>query len=246
MPIELGQSGFYEWQDHPFWRQPDPPGAGLGVRSDRIGEFVDHFVSGGFEGIFGHKGFGFEQADLNFLRRTPQAKWLWFWDSKLNDIEAIYELNELKYAGINDKRPGIDFSRLPALSMCVNHWNARDTGFEGSLIETYILWRCNPRDKSCEKVGIPRNVRSLELNWANPGSLAGFPVLNALKRIEFHYCRNLHDLSELPRIAPNLEALVVSHCRKCDSGAGVVDHPSLLNAFVNGRVVIDRRGHATG
>ena len=67
-------SGFYVWNDH----MKGVPG--LGADSERIDECVAYYHAQGFGGWFAHPDFGFRQDDLDFLTRTPTARWLWFWD----------------------------------------------------------------------------------------------------------------------------------------------------------------------
>ncbi len=234
MSIELGKGGFFEWHDHLEL------GPGVGINSSRIDEYVAYFHRHQFVGIFGHNSFGFTHGDLDFLSQTCSAKWLWIWDASLDDVDGIYCLDALEYCGINDKRPGIDFSRLPSLKTVRNHWNAKDCGLSQSTIELYVLWHVKPRSKSFHGTEFPADVRQLEFNWANPTSLSGLPVMADLQTLKFHYCRNLDDLSELIRVAPNLKHLTMSQCPQVDLSAGIFEHPTLQSAYINEQVVLNR------
>lgn len=232
MSIELRESGFYE-SHSPAGRDPN-----LGVDSNRIDECIAYYHEHGFGGLFGHPTFGFNQDNLDFLSRTKDVKSLWFWDIALRNIDALYELAELNHIGINPKRPGIDFSRFPALRSAVNHWIKSDTGIAASTITEYYLWHYNPRSKSFDGLEIPNAVEQLHLYWANPAALEGLPVMKKLKVFEIHRCRNLEDLSALPRIAPNLQKLLTTTSSKIDATAGVLDHPKLKMALIDGRFVV--------
>lgn len=236
MPIALETSGFYEWH------APLNPVPALGIDSTRLDEVIAYYHKKPFRGLFGHKSFGFDQSDLDFLARTLNATYLWLWDVKLDNIDGIYSLTELAYTGIHPKRPGIDFSLLPALRTVVNHWIKADTGISSSTIVDYHLWHYKPRSKSFDGLDIPSGVERLELNWVNPATLAGLPKLENLKRLEIHYCRNLFDLSALPAIAPNLQSLSVSYSKRVEPSAGLLDHPSLQSAYINGKVIFDKSG----
>ena len=87
MSIELKESGFREWHDH----LDGIPS--VGVETARLDECTAYYHDQGFRGLFGNPGFGFEQDNLDFLARTKNAKWLWFWDIGLKNIDAIYELS---------------------------------------------------------------------------------------------------------------------------------------------------------
>lgn len=230
MSIELKPSGFYEWGE--------PPDGSLGIDSDRIEECLAHYHKQGFRGFFGTETFGFRQDNLDFLSHATNASYLWFWNVSLKNIDAVYELSNLETMGINPKRPGIDFSRFPALRSVVNHWIKKDTGIAASTITKYDLWHFKPRSKTFDGVEMPKGVRELQLLWANPGTLAGLPVMKKLKVLQIHRCRNLSDLSELPRIAPNLKRLLTTTSSKIDATAGVLDHPKLQEALIDGTFVV--------
>ena len=230
MSIELKASGFYEWDA--------PPKGSLGIDSARLDECIAYYHEQGFRGLFGTPGFGFEQDNLDFLARTPNARSLWFWDVAISNLDAIYDLSELESVGIHPRRPGIDFARFPRLRSVVNHWIKQDIGITKSKITNYDLWHFKPRTKSFEGLEMPKGVKELQLLWANPASLDGLPVMKKLKVLEIHRCRNLHDLSALPRIAPNLQRLLTTTSSRIDATAGVLDHPKLKEALIDGTFVV--------
>jgi hypothetical protein len=234
MSIKLEASGFYEWHDH----VKGVPG--VGVDSARIDACVAYYHEHGFRGLFGHELFGFRQDNLDFLARTDNARWLWFWDVTLKNIDPIYGLSGLELVGIHPKRPGIDFSRFRALRTAINYWLKTDKGISESTISEYNLWHYKPSSKSFEGLEIPKGVKELQLYWANPSSLDGLPVLKKLKFLEIHRCRNLQDLSALPRIAPNLQKLLTTTSSRIDATVGVLDHPQLKTALIDGKEVVGK------
>ena len=157
---------------------------------------------------------------------------------RVKNIDPLYELTKLESMGIHPKRPGIDFSRFPSLRFVVNHWMKADTGISQSAITKYHLWHFKPTSKSFEGLEIPLGATHLELCWANPESLAGLPVMKKLKTLEIHRCRNLKDLSLLPRVAPNLLELLTTTSSKIDATAGVLDHPKLKAALISGKFAV--------
>ncbi|MCA9267260.1 MAG: hypothetical protein KDA41_02260 [Planctomycetales bacterium] len=234
MGIELRPSGFREWHDHV---RGIPA---VGVETDRIDDCLAHYRQQGFRGLFGSPSFGFKQDNLDFLAGATNAKWLWFWDVSLRNIDPIYDLTEVEYLGVNPKRPGIDFSRLTTLRTVVNFWVKADTGIAASSITEYYLWHFKPASKTFAGLEIPSGVEHLELNWANPATLEGLPEMKKLKELQFHRCRNLQDLSALPRIAPNLRRLLTTTSSKIDATNGVVDHPKLKEALIDGTFVVGK------
>lgn len=197
---------------------------------------MTRYNEAGFCALFGSPHFGFHEENLDFLHQVKhKPTWLWFWDVEMKNIEALYEMEELDQFGINPKRPGIDFSRFRRLGVVVNHWCKKDTGIGNAPIERYDLWHCNPRSKSFADVQIPLVVERLELNWANPSSLSELPVLEKLTELQIHRCKNIADLSALPHVAPNLQCLLATTSPRLVHKAGVLDHPKLKTARINGR-----------
>ncbi len=232
MPIKLESSGFYEWHDS---MNGVPM---LGISTARLDDCLTRYQDGNFYGLFGHESFGFEQDNLDFLSRTPDATHLWLWDVSLQNIDGIYKLTEPEYVGVNPKRPGIDFSCFETLRTAINHWIRSDKGIADSTISEYPLWHFNPRSKSFDGLEIPLQVQHLEINRANPSTLDGLPVLTKLKELQIHRCRNLADLSALPRIAPNLRKLLTTTSSRIDTSAGILDHPALETALIDGKHII--------
>ncbi len=150
----------------------------------------------------------FEQDHLDFLRDATSATQLWFWDIALTDIEGLYSLPQLKFLGVNPRRPGIDFTGSGPWRLSSTTGSPADDGLERSPVSTYHLWHYKPRTKSFEGLPIPGNVERLQFYWANPASLAGLPVLTGLKHLEFNRCRNLSDVSLVPndRSGPTVSA----------------------------------------
>lgn len=232
MSIQREASGFYEWHDR-LIVYPS-----VGIESARLAECLVYCQERKFQGLFGNPTFGFHQDNLDFLVHLPDTRRLWFWDVALRQIDAIYALARLEYCGIHPKRPGIDFSRFPLLRTVVNHWIKADSGIAASAITDYDLWHYKPTSKSFAGLEIPQHVQRLELYWANPATLAGLPVMEELQVLEIHRCRNLQDLSALPRIAPKLRRLLTTTSSKIDATAGVLDHPHLETALIDGRFVV--------
>lgn len=239
MSIERKSSGFYEWDAEPrLGRTP-----AVGIESGRVESCMERYNEADFSGLFGSPSFGFKEENMDFLglaKRKPT--WLWFWDVELKNVDALYGLDELDKFGIHPKRPGIDFSRFRRLGTVVNHWIKHDTGIASAAISQYHFWHFKPRSKSFTDVEIPLAVKKLSLYWANPSSLAGLPVLKHLTELQIHRCRNLSDLSSLPQIAPNLRHLLATTSSRLSPTAGVLDHPKLETARIDGKEYLDPKG----
>jgi hypothetical protein len=207
----------------------------IGIESDQLAACVTRAKS--FEGVFGSSCFDFWEDNLDFLKRLAHLRQIWFWECEFSSIDGIYALHNLEYCGVMEKRPGIDYSRFSRLHTVVSHWNTKDSGFEDSTIRELCYWHYKPRSKSFEGVSFPKGIEKLELNWANPSSLEGLAPMPKLIELGIHRSRNMEDLSLLPIIAPKLKKLIVTTSKKVTNYEGIVDHPCIELAIVDGNKI---------
>jgi len=214
----------------------------IGIESAKLAECVTEVSRRGARGVFGAPCFGFAQSDLDFLARLPSLQKIWFWDVALSNVDAIYSLPDLRYFGVHPRRPAMSFDRLPTLETVIWKHNPRDRGLSSlAHLSKLHVWNYKPRHGTFAGLELAPNIRELQLNWANPKSLAGLPELPHLKHLQISRCRNLESIAELPRIAPQLEHLVVSTCGRVADGRAVVQHlPKLRHAFVRDEVLVTR------
>lgn len=84
MPIAL-ENGFYQSHDLGL-------GSRVGIESNRLSECIEYIKNHNITGAFGTPSFGFEGADLNFLKELPWIEDIWFWDVNLKNIDGLYTL----------------------------------------------------------------------------------------------------------------------------------------------------------
>ena len=226
-----------------LWTHDLGVGSSLGIESTRLEACVAEAAARRAAGVFGHPSFGFAQQDLDFLARLPWLVKVWFWDVALRSVDGLYALRELRYFGVHPKRPPVDFSRFPALEHVVWVHEPRDRGLaEAASVRQLALWHFKPRSKHFEGLELPPQLESLEINWANPSTLAGLCELPRLRSLEIHRCRNLGSLEELPRIAPNLERLIITTSGRLTDHAAVAALPRLRLARHDGRDLVAPAG----
>ena len=211
----------------------------LYVESSRLEAYVSEARRRRIPGLGGCPRFGFSETNLDVLRELPWLQRVWFWDVALDNVDGLYALQDLRDFGVHPRRPGIDCARLPQLRSAVVHYSPRDANLDAlPRLASLHLWHFNPRAKHFGIAKMPACLEELEINWANPTSLAGLPHLPRLRTLGIHRCRNLESLAGLPEIAPNLEKLIVTtsgRLREVDM-VGVL--PRLRVALVSGRSVI--------
>lgn len=213
----------------------------IGIESANLDACIREAKGRPYTSVFGSPAFGFFEVSLEALRELSHLEHVWFWDIKLNNIEAIYALSKLKSFGVHDKRPSIDFSRLPSLRKMVWVYKPTDIGISSLQLKSLHLWRYAPKSRTFADLQIPTSLEELEINWASPASLDGLSPIHGLRRLQIHRCRNLESLAILPDLFPKLEYLVIGACGRIDSTKGerlAAAIPSLTHAFVNNQKIL--------
>lgn len=205
----------------------------LGIESHIIDRCISEVRRRSIKGVFGCPMFGFKQEDMDFMTSIPLVEQLWFWEVALKNIDGIYSLERLKYFGIQDKRPSIDFSKFLDLEYACWTPVKNDSGMnELNKLKHIDLWKFKPKDKSFASLHLPESLLKIEVNWSNPIDLEAFPVLPHLKEVQFHYCRNLKSIRKIRDFAPNLEKLVITRCPNLEDYESVCDL-SLSHLYIN-------------
>lgn len=214
----------------------------LGIETDQVDGCVQEIQDRKILGVFGCPVFGFKQDNLGFLNEIPFIQQVWFWEISLGDIDGLYCLEDLAYFGVHEKRPAIDFSKFTKLKKAVWYPVRKDFGLgDLSSLDELNIWKFKPKDKSYTSIELPGNLKKLDLNWCNPASLKGMPVLNKLEELQIHYCRNLESIDSIFEFAPNLKKLVVTRCANLTDFEAVADH-DWEHVYINikGKVVANK------
>ena len=207
----------------------------LGIETNQIEECIKEVQMRNIQGVFGNPCFGFYEKDLDFLSRIPSVEQVYFWDVHLKSVEGIYALDCLRYFNLRPKRPAIDFARLPGLELMIWYPVRRDLGIqELTRLREIHIWRYKSKSKGFGELSLPQSLEKVDVNWSNVTSLNGFPVLQNLKEIQFHYCRSLTSLAGLSEAAPNLKKIVVTRCPNL-SDCKEISGMDLDHAYVNVR-----------
>jgi hypothetical protein len=211
----------------------------LGIESDRMEKCLAEVRAKQYRGVFGTPDFGFREENLDFLREVPWVREVWFWDIDLKDVEGLYALHDLRSFGVHEKRPPVDFSRFPELEKAVWFFSPRDRGMESRpRLETLHLWRFHPKSKSFEGLQLSPALKTLEITFANPPNLDGFPTLPNLRRLKLARCRNLVTLAGLPGLAPWLEELIITTSSRVTNVSALKGMPGLKLAVLNGNRLV--------
>ena len=213
----------------------------LGLESATLAACLAEVRQRDFKAVFGSPGFGFFEETLDALEGLNGLEAIWFWDIKLRNIDAIYKHPSLQRFGVHDKRPPVDFSRLPSLKQVVWKYKASDYGIRSLLaLERLHVWSYTSKNKSFETLELPSALTELQINWASPKSLDGMTSVPGLRRLEICRCPNLEIVEAIPALFPNLEHLVISACGRIESGQGervVAKLPKIRHAFVQDKVL---------
>lgn len=207
----------------------------IGINSQFLHEVAMEFEKG-YDGFFCRPTSGFNESSLDFLSSFKNSNSATFYEVELKSIDGIYGLSKLQKLSFHGKFPSIDFSRLNSLVSLNCDYRRKDKNLS-SLINLKLLhfWYVNPKNKSFNSVEFPETLEELYINWTNVTSLDGLPSLPNLKTLELHMCRNLESISNLERIAPNLEKLNIENAKKLNDFSVIDKLKNLSIAYCDDR-----------
>jgi hypothetical protein len=219
----------------------------IGIETAILDDCIEEICQRNIRGVFGFPPFGFKQDNLDFLRRIPFVVQVWFWDIDLKSVDGLYALKNLRYFGVHDRRPPLDFSQFPFLEKIVWQPVKGDKGIESvERTKQLDLWRFKSREKTFSGLSLPKSLERLEINWSNPCDLRSFPCLPRLKQIQFHYCRNLVSLDGIVEAFPSLEEVIITRCPHL-SDYNMISKMNLKRVYINirNKTVASQAMHVT-
>ncbi|MEP4036545.1 hypothetical protein [Pseudophaeobacter sp.] len=216
----------------------------LGLETADLKACIGEVRTRGLTGIFGRHP-EFKEVDLACLEEIPNIARAGFWDVKLDDISAIYDLSQLAHFRISGKRLPIDFAKLASLERLVVEHNKKDQGFSSlSNLVMMNLWHFKVTAKDAFEFELPKNLEEVGIFWSNIDSLKGFGICPNVKKLEISRCRNLQSLGDLKTSFPKLEHLVVDACGRltADEARCALDgHPNVRHAFAGKQLIISSK-----
>lgn len=228
-----------------FYRDEYPGGyklPSLGLDSSNLEACIKEIKDNHIEAVFGASIFDFDESNLDFFQEIPFIKQVELWGVNLSNIEGLYYLKNLEAIFFNgNKPPAINYSKFLKLKYVIDVYNKNDTGLEKLLkVKEFYSNEFKPKNKSFSTFPVPPNIERLEITKANPLNLDGMPHFKNLKRISFHYCRNLESIENLKNIAPNLEFLRVEKCSRLKAYDSVDQLPKARFININGEILVDK------
>lgn len=187
--ITIRQDGFYQVENHAHVPC-------IGIETDRLATCIHGIRELGAKGVFCSPYHRFSSDNMSFLHELQDMEAVLMRDTTLVDVSDLYALKNLKYFRCNSRRPPVDFSRLTTLEKLVLEPACRDTGHEAlNKLKTLHLWNYRPISRDFSQLPLPSSITELELNWVSFQSLKGLPELPNLERLIINHCKNLTDLA---------------------------------------------------
>lgn len=211
------------------------------LETKRLQECLSFVRAAAYLGVAGTPGYGFAESTLDSLLELPPLEAVWFTDINLKDISALYRHSGLRFFGVHERRPPIDFARFPELNTAVWVYSQRDSGLRLlQKLKQLDLWRLTKAKRLLE---LPDSLESLTLNWPKIAGLRELPSLPNLRTLEINRARSLVSLDGIDQVSPGLEKLVVTgapHLETPTKGWLRERLPRVAHASLQGNLVISR------
>lgn len=184
-------------------------------------------------------GKGWKGDDVSFLASLPWLKSLTIIDLRINSVEPIHQLHQLRALEVTTYcRTPIRFSAFPELEDCGLEWRAKSESlFDCATLKKLFLNRYTGKDltafsrltdldslavlnapmETIEGIASLQRLRALRLaNLRKLRSLEGLHLLSQLEELEVHTCRQITTIDEVGALA-NLRTLHLNNGGKIDS-----------------------------
>jgi hypothetical protein len=184
-------------------------------------------------------GKGWRGTDLSFLERLPHLKSLKIIDLRIQAVDGIHTLHELRALEvITYCRSAIEFATFPCLEECSIHWrpraasifgcatlkrlfidgyDGRDVTAFGQLSKLESLAILNAPLESLQGVGSLTKLRKLRLgNLKRLRSLVGIEGLWSLEELDINTCPAIHSIDQVSQLA-ELKILLLNNVGDIES-----------------------------
>ncbi len=159
---------------------------------------------------------GWRGEDIGFVASLPQLQAFDILDWRIDDIDPIHELRNLKSLGISTYcKTEIRFSAFPFLEDCGMEWRAKAKSvFDCTTLKRLFLNRYS--GKNAADIGRLTRLESLEVLNAPIADIRGLSSLSMMKSLRLANLRCLMSLDGLGELG-RLEDLTIDTCRKVQS-----------------------------
>lgn len=193
------------------------------IESDRLSECISFIKENNIKRIAISRSQGFYLENVDFLHECNFVEHLVIMDcEKLNNLNAIHSLQNLKYLSINGNRQNIDFSNFQLLNTLKVDWSNKLKNLDSCTQLRYLqLYYYKPKSKSIEEISNLTTLEQLALVQSPITTLDGIEKLQNLKEIELSYLSKLEKIAPVASLNKTLEVLKFDHCKR------IKDHESV-------------------
>lgn len=152
--------------------------------------------------------------DLDFIKECPNITSINIYSNKINQIDGLYELRNLKEIILQDIDCIVDLSCFQNLESFLGSWNKNYINLTSLLhLKNLRLDNYNPKSKSLKDLSAFNELETLMLVKSSIESLEGIGALQHLTNVSFYYLNKLSSLKSLDDVK-NLESITFEACKK--------------------------------
>nr|WP_294947385.1 hypothetical protein [uncultured Mucilaginibacter sp.] len=186
------------------------------IESDKVSECMEFFQNNDYlEKIWISKFHGYLKKDISFLKEYRHIKKV-----VINgpfETSGLCYLNELEFLSYENyiKDQILDLSNFQNLNTCYLDLSSKIRQLNTlSKVKDIRLFHYTVKEKDLTGINNLKQLESLYISMSNVESLTGIEEFKKLKKIEFHYFRNLTHIKALASLGNILQFLTIGNAKK--------------------------------
>jgi len=186
------------------------------IESEKIPECMEFFRNNNYlQKIWISRFHGYLEKDISFLKEYSYVKKIII--NGPFEISGLYYLNDLEFLSYENyiKEQSLDLSYFKNIKTCYLDLSSKIKGLNSlSEVRDIRLFHYTVKEKDLTGLDNLKQLESFFISMSNIDSLTGIQEFKKLKKIEFHYLRNLLDIEAVANLSETLEFLTFGNAKK--------------------------------
>ena len=183
------------------------------IESNRLSECIQYIINNSISKLYICDLY-YDLNNLDFIKECPNILSVNINCNRINQIDGLYELKNLKEIILQDVDCVVDLSGFQNLESFLGTWNKNYINFTSLLhLKNLRLDNYNSKSKSLIELSILNEIKSLMLVKSTIESLDGIDKMSQLTNASFNYLNKLSSIKSINN-AKFLQSITFEACKK--------------------------------